>query len=263
MEIAERGKPFFDIPSDDVLQKIVFDPQSVCEKAWVVFFNYILLSDISEGQDDKEDSFRRNAHLALNDCRIFIEPRLSNIQALVLLSFHGEDFAAPNISWMLLSHACRQAEALGLHVNTSPKSSTGYEHKLSLFWLLYTIDKSCALAFGRPMFLPTSLYRNVPLPTERSISEFQPHNGQNERLEDQGFGYGSAFFKATFELSHLTGEILQILAVETSGEERNEVRSRLDAWFIGTNTVSGPCQLKSLIFMNSDRMSLPRGCSPF
>lgn len=221
-----------------MLRQIIFEPHNVREKAWVVFFNYILLSDMSAAENEKEDAFRHNAQLALNDCRIFIEPRLSNIQALVLLAFHGEDFAAPNVSWMLLSHACRQSEALGLHVRGNHDTIEKYQHKLSLFWLLYTIDKSCALAFGRPAFLPTALYRDVPLPEERFISEFNPHHEQGEHAPRKDAGYGPAFFKATFELSHLTGDILHVLAMTSPGQERNAVRSRLNTWFDQTSAVS-------------------------
>lgn len=99
-----------------------------------------------------------------------------NVQALALLSIHGEDFAAPNVSSMLLAHACRQAEALGLHVRGAEGNFDDSQHRLCLFWMLFTLDKSCALAFGRPTFLPLALYRHVPLPDEQFTLNFRPHD---------------------------------------------------------------------------------------
>ncbi|OQD98335.1 hypothetical protein PENSOL_c009G03385 [Penicillium solitum] len=67
------------------------------------------------GENGETKIFRRNVQLALNDSSIFLKPSYANVQALCFLAMHGEDYAAPNLSWMLLGHACRQAEALGLH----------------------------------------------------------------------------------------------------------------------------------------------------
>lgn len=145
---------YFEIPSHDILRQVVFDPGNVAQKAWVVVFNYMMLALISaeHGDNNQVERFRRNMQLALNNSSIFLEPREENIQALVLLAVHGEDFSSPNLSWMLVGHACRQAEALGLHA-ASDNDSDVRQRKLCLFWLLFAIDKSCALAFGRPTFL--------------------------------------------------------------------------------------------------------------
>ncbi|KAJ5369515.1 hypothetical protein N7509_014127 [Penicillium cosmopolitanum] len=234
LEHCELGEPFFRFPSDEVLRQIVFEPEKVREKAWIVSFNYILLAAISTQQDEHEDKLRQNSQLALNDSQIFLEPSLANVQTLALLAVHGEDFASPNISWMLLSHACRQAEALGLHIKTSKGRSDESQHKLCLFWMLFTLDKSCALAFGRPAFLPFSLYRYVPLPDEEFMRKFSPHDTEapcSQQQKSQNSGFGALLFKNTVELAKLMSDVLDVLGVSNSEKSKDETRSKLEGWF--------------------------------
>lgn len=249
MEYSELGKPFFRLPSDEILRRIVFEPEKVREKAWIVFFNYILLAAISSQHDEHEHKLRQNSQLALNDSRIFLEPSLANVQTLALLAVHGEDFAAPNTSWILLSHACRQAEALGLHMKNSKDEFDESQHKLCLFWMLFTLDKSCALAFGRPAFLPVSLYRYVPLPDEEFMRSFSPHEtkaSSGRKQNSKRSYFGSLMFKNTIELAKLMSDVLDVLGVGNSENSRDEIRSKLESWFSITNLVSvtpyWPCE---------------------
>ncbi|KAJ5118818.1 hypothetical protein N7448_010525, partial [Penicillium atrosanguineum] len=240
LEQAELGEPFFSFPSDEILRQVIFEPHKVREKAWIVTFNYILLAAISTTEkDENEDKLRQNAQLALSDSRIFLEPSLANVQALSLLAIHGEDFAAPNISWMLLSHACRQAEALGLHTRANKDTVGDYQHKLCIFWMLFTLDKSCALAFGRPTFLPLNLYRQVPLPDEDYMQKFSPHDNKaicSERPSSQRSDFGALMLKNTIELAKLTSDVLEVLGMGNSNNAKNGIRSQLEVWFSTTNT---------------------------
>lgn len=241
LEQAELGEPFFRIPPEDIVRQVVFEPQRVRERAWVVYFNYMLLSAVSAKHygGDEADKLRRNTQLALNDSSIFLEPREANIQALTLLAMHGEDYAAPNLSWMLLGHACRQAEALGLHA-PAHQDLEARQQKLCLFWLLFMVDKSCSLAFGRPAFLPTSLYCNVPLPEDRFLLRFHPHDKAalgNRQALLPATTFGAVFFSRSIELSKLTGSILDVLATGGSSLAKRDIRSKLDAWYKNANQV--------------------------
>lgn len=87
---------------------------------------------------------------------------------------HGEDdFASPNLSWMLVGQAYQQAKAISLHM---PGNLGGDEpsrqRRLCLFWSLYVADKSVSLAFGQPEFLEGSHYDDVPLPDESRLKMF-------------------------------------------------------------------------------------------
>ncbi|GFG20311.1 uncharacterized transcriptional regulatory protein C11D3.07c [Aspergillus udagawae] len=240
LECAELGEPFFRLPPDDILKQVVFEPQNVQEKAWVVYFNYLLLAAVSAENYQDEEKFRHNTHLALKDSSIFLVPHVSHVQVLALLAIHGEDFAAPNISWMLLGHACRQAEALGLHMSTREATSELSQHRLCLLWMLFILDKSCALAFGRPAFLSISLYRHVPLPDDQFMLKFQPHYAaehRNRQHHPQVTNFGVLVFKRSVELAKLTGYVLEILATGKSSITKSGIQSKLNAWFLQTNKV--------------------------
>lgn len=251
MEQAELGEPFFSFPSEEILRQVVFEPHKVREKAWIVTFNYILLATISTDNDEHEDKLRQNAQLALNDSRLFLEPSLANVQALSLLAVHGEDFAAPNISWMLLSHACRQAETLGLHIRANKDTHKVYQHKLCLFWMLFTLDKSCALAFGRPAFLPLALYRHIPLPDHEFMQKFSHHDmkdvrneRQIERQSSQCSKFGASMLKYTIELAKLTSDVLEVLGTGNSKSTKDELRSKLEVCFSTANMVESRIRVK-------------------
>ncbi|KAE8324017.1 fungal-specific transcription factor domain-containing protein [Aspergillus sergii] len=232
-ELAEIAEPFFPAPTDEVVRQVVFEPHKVREKAWVVYLNFLILSDISTGDDDGKEAegLRRNLQLALNDSRIFLEPREVNVQALTLLSMHGEDYATPNLSWMLLGHACRQAEALGLHVSNHPSAELR-QKRLCLFWLLFVMDKSCSLAFGRPAFLPTAVYQKVPLPDDDILLRFHLRDGEKNAQKVSRFG--AQHFRRSVDLSKLTGLILDALPTGHSWLARRGIRSKLDDWYQGT-----------------------------
>jgi hypothetical protein len=156
------------------------------------------------------------------------------VQALALLAIHGEDFAAPNISWMLLGRACRQAEALGLHMSTREDTAESSQYRLCLFWMLFILDKSCALTFGRPAVLPIALYRHVPLPDDQFILRFHPHNAaerRNRQHDPQVTNFGVLFFISSVELAKLTGYLLEILATGKSSIPKSDIPSKLNAWF--------------------------------
>ncbi|KAJ5805700.1 uncharacterized protein N7503_003302 [Penicillium pulvis] len=240
LDYSQVGEPFFRFPSDEILRQIVFEPEKVREKAWIVSFNYVLLAAISTEHDEHEDKLRNNFQLALNDSQIFLEPSLANVQALALLAVHGEDFAAPNISWMLLSHACRQAEALGLHAKNSKDTFDEWQHKLCLFWMLFTMDKSCALAFGRSAFLPLFMCRHVPLPEKEFMRKFSPHDTKDfgsEQRNSQNSVFGAVMFQNTIELAKLTSDVLDALGVGSSDQSKDETRAKLERWFSTTNMI--------------------------
>ena len=241
MEQAELSEVFFRVPSDDVLRRVIFEPQKVRERAWVVFVNYTLLSALSTDtyKSDEAEKLRRNIQLALNDSSIFLEPSQANVQALTLLAMHGEDYTAPNLSWMLLGHACRQAEALGLHT-PAHQDVESRQQRLCLFWLLFMIDKSCSLAFGRPAFLPTALYCNVPPPDDHFLLKFHPHDCTalgNSQAPSQTSTFGAVFFSRSVEIAKLTGRILDVLATSESFLAKTNLRSELEAFYEDTYQV--------------------------
>ncbi|KAK1987780.1 hypothetical protein LZ30DRAFT_579566 [Colletotrichum cereale] len=238
LEHAPTGDLFFRTPSDDLLRKIVFRPEQVAQKAWVVFTNYIMLAQASTGegnQANQAENYRRNVRRALNDSSIFLEPREINVQALAILVVHGEDYTSPNLSWMIVGHACRQAEALGLHVPPHLDFES-YQRSLALFWLLFIVDKSCSLAFGRSPFLPVNQYLDVPLPEFNYLLRYQPHTAQAPSMSSQ---FGAHFFIRNVKLAKIMGSIIDFLGSGPSASSRQEIKIRLEKWYAATNKILG------------------------
>ncbi|KAJ6089455.1 Transcription factor [Penicillium canescens] len=174
--------------------------------------------------------------LAVNDSSIFLEPRHANVQALAFLAMHGEDYAAPNLSWMLLGHACRQAEALGMHSPTH-QAPEHRQQRLCIFWLIFLIDKSCSLAFGRPAFLPTALYGNVPLPDQNFILKFNPHERAafgGQQGASKGSRFGAEVLIRSIQWAKLAGVLSDLLSTDDSTNARVEIRSELEKWHLET-----------------------------
>lgn len=238
MQLAEV---LFITPSEEILLSAIFNPATVPQRAWVVYINFILLSllqhDVS--QADIVENLKKNTNLALNDFRIFLEPSETNIQALMLLGCHGEQYASPNLSWMLVGHACRQAQAVGLH----SLKSDAYEQRqrrLALFWSLFSVDKSCSLAFGRPMLLPTAIYEYVPLPDFQYLLKYHPHRKEPVQTENGPIAstFGAHFFIQGMKLAKLTGAVLDFLANPGNLTSYQSLTAQLQSWDSVTNEVS-------------------------
>jgi hypothetical protein len=212
----------------------------------------MILAMLSDDKSTKAQNFRQNMKLALNDSSIFLEPHESHLQALTLLAIHGEDYSSPNLSWMLVGHACRQADALGLHVSTNMDYETR-QRRLSLFWLLFAVDKSCSLAFGRPCFLPSETYSHVPLPDLGYLRRFEPRSDLAETGERkrQSSMFGAHMFLARMELARLTGDSYALSNSEGMAETKGLLRTKLVEWHARTNKVTTMCNKRCYHF-NAD-----------
>ncbi|KAF5232622.1 hypothetical protein FAUST_8654 [Fusarium austroamericanum] len=235
LESVCLGDAFFTAPSEELVLQVIFKPEGVSRKAWIVYINYMILTMLSEDQSTEAKGFRHNVKLALNDSKIFLEPHLVHLQTLILLAIHGEDYASPSLSWMLVSHACRQAEALGLHLSNGSDSET-HQRRLSLFWMLFAVDKSCSLAFGRPCFLPSTTYAKVALPDLGHLTRFQPRSDSADGRAKSSI-FGAHMFLARMELARLEGDVLHLVNSEVLGTSRNQLRADLTEWHTRTNQV--------------------------
>ena len=194
------------------------------------------------GKSEEAKHLRSNVHLGLNNGSIFLSPSIVNVQTLATLAIHGEDFASPTQSWMLVGHACRQAEALALH-RPARADSDEEQRRLCLFWLLFIIDKGCSLAFGRTPSLPTAVHRNTPFPDEGYLSRHSPHVSQaSDRIGQSSTSvFSSEFFIKGFELTKLVGSILETdMLIESRPEKPNkhQLKADLDHWYLNANAVS-------------------------
>ncbi|KAK3384946.1 hypothetical protein B0H63DRAFT_174318 [Podospora didyma] len=242
--IMRLTKVYFDTPSDELLQQVIFKPTEA-PPAWVIFVSYLLLAaPDSTDPGTLTNLLRWNTKLALNHASMYLVPCNINVQALMLLSFHGEDYASPNTSWILTSHACHQAEAVALYSPSTELNREAQQRQLSLFWGLFVLEKTCALAFGRPVFMPTAFYRNVPVPSFDHLAKFNfhLHNSSFESSETTYSPFGAHLFLQNIKLAKLIGTILDVLASGGSLEERDRLRAKLDAWCQETTEILGSAQ---------------------
>ncbi|KAK5995689.1 putative transcriptional regulatory C11D3.07c-like protein [Cladobotryum mycophilum] len=238
LHVADLGSVLFKQPTDEVVRQVIFEPSRVKSKAWLLYINYTMVAIATSAKDQFEphlvNALRWNTRLALNNSSIFLEPSELNIQALMLAALHGEDFAAPNLSWMLIGHACQQAKALLATMATEDFGSQ--QRRLCLFWSLFSVDKSCSLAFGRPVFLPASLFKAIPLPDIRYLLRFNPHQDKaaSHDAKDPVSTFGGNVFLQNIALAILTSRISDFLHGEGPEEERKSLMSQLDNWHRNT-----------------------------
>ncbi|PKK43136.1 hypothetical protein CI102_13294 [Trichoderma harzianum] len=227
-------------PSDQILMEVIFEPASVTQRSWVLYINFIFLiiSHKDQTLSHLTTSFRHNIRLALDDAKIFLEPNEVNVQALTMLSCLGEDYTSPSLSWMLASHACRQAQALSLHF-TEQHYSTEQQRRLTLFWVVFMVDKACALVFGHPILLSSKLYENVPLPDFQHLLKFRPRYGQSNNVHSQLYlsTFGAHFLTQNIKLARLTGLILDIPTNGSQHSGREGLISYLDDWDVSTRQI--------------------------
>lgn len=241
LQNVQLAEVLFITPSEEILLNAIFNPATLSQRAWIVYINFILLSLLQHdaSQADIVENLKKNTNLALNDFRIFLEPSETNIQALMLLGCHGEQYASPNLSWMLVGHACRQAQAVGLH-SLKGDNYEQRQRRLTLFWSLFSVDKSCSLAFGRPMLLPTAIYENVPLPDFQYLLKYHPHRKEPIQTEDGPITstFGAHYFIQGMLLARMTGAVLDFLANPAKLIVYQTLIAQLQSWDLVTNEVS-------------------------
>lgn len=222
MDGMTRGKPFFLDPPPDMLENLAFDPSSVQERGWVLLFNAYLTTVVSLGEPRNTSlckGLQWNTWMCMEDSSVLLEPSELNVQALILVSCHGQELITPSLCWTLIGHACLMSQSLALHLPSpaAPIGSKAYEQRICLFWSLFVIDKSLSLAFGRPAMLPDHLHKDVPMPNSHSLAQFRPHESQRspptpiDRSLYEEATFGATHFLCARELAKLQGHILDIL----------------------------------------------------
>lgn len=149
------------------VNKMYENPSAMNDRGWLVCFNNVLLFSLygstMNGQKKEEiqtalvEKYFFNSWAAFDDVSILLTPSLINVQALLTLAIVAQEISKPGLCWILLSQACRLAQAIGLHRQSHPSqissNEEAQERKL-VFWTLYVMDKALSLTFGRSTCLP-------------------------------------------------------------------------------------------------------------
>lgn len=184
----------------------------------------------------------RNAWASFKDLKLFLTPGIEHVQALMLLGITAQETSRPGLCWMLTCQACRLAQAMGLHRRVDPLSHTlspaDIELRRYLFWMLYILDKSFSLSFGR-----TSCFQDYDCDVEVPSLNEVPSNPDMEPPDIMAC-FHPEYFVASVKLAKLQSAVYKKLysarASNNKGHEKNwvketekwvwELDSRLRIW---------------------------------
>ncbi|KAF4335934.1 GAL4-like transcriptional activator [Fusarium beomiforme] len=144
------------------VDRIYSQPIGPSDEGWAVCFNAIVLLGIK-----KEPTIQGNSHfvqtllqtlkVAINNPRVFLTPRLVNVQALALLSYVAEQYSTTSLAELVFAQACLLARTMGLHQSNASSNDLPPEDILErhkVFRSLYIRDKNIAIIRGSTAWLP-------------------------------------------------------------------------------------------------------------
>ncbi|KPM40052.1 hypothetical protein AK830_g6525 [Neonectria ditissima] len=145
------------------LDRVYGHALSPADEAWAVCFNVIVLLAIGKDQTTQSNSpfiqpFLQTLKMTVNNPRVFLAPRLVNVQALALLSHIAEQYSPPGFAEVVFAQACLLARTMGLHQPRASSNSLAPEEaieKQKVFRSLYIRDKNFAICRGSSSWLPT------------------------------------------------------------------------------------------------------------
>ncbi|RMZ09886.1 hypothetical protein D0864_01399 [Hortaea werneckii] len=211
------------------------EPYKVEERAWLVLFYGMTLTAVRA--KDPTDEFtatrlKHNLWLAFNDVRILLEPSEVNIQALMMLACHVEDFTSPSLCWMLVNNACRLLQNAG--INDRRLDPQVKDRRRKTFWALNMLDKTLALTFGRPPTFHRALAREIEPPPLKEMMAYKPHRPP----EGMPSSFGAHHFHHLFLLSRVMGDIWHCLYEEDHNLDTiKQRREELDGWYFEATKV--------------------------
>ncbi|KAF5533848.1 GAL4-like transcriptional activator [Fusarium mexicanum] len=144
------------------VDRIYSQPIGPADEGWAVCFNVVVLLGIK-----KEPTIQGNSHfvqtllqtlkMAVNNPRVFLTPRLVNVQALALLSYVAEQYSTTSLAELVFAQACLLARTMGLHQSNASSDGLPPEDILErhkVFRSLYIRDKNIAIFRGSTAWLP-------------------------------------------------------------------------------------------------------------
>ncbi|XEV05753.1 hypothetical protein FSHL1_011040 [Fusarium sambucinum] len=144
------------------IDRIYSQPIGPSDEGWAVCFNVIVLLGIkreptTQGNSHFIQSLLQTMRMAINNPRVFLTPRLVNVQALALLSYVAEQYSTTSLAELVFAQACLLARTMGLHrgrtsSNNLPPETILERHKV--FQSLYIRDKNIAILRGSTSWLP-------------------------------------------------------------------------------------------------------------
>ncbi|KAI8723350.1 Zn(2)-C6 fungal-type domain-containing protein [Fusarium sp. LHS14.1] len=144
------------------LDRIYSHPPRPSDEGWAVCFNVIVLLAIGKDQTSHGNSpfiqpFLQTLGMAVNNPRVFLAPRLVNVQALALLSYVTEQYSTMAFAELIFAQACHLARTMGLHQTRASLHDCPPEviiERQKVFRSLYIRDKNAVVCRGATSCLP-------------------------------------------------------------------------------------------------------------
>ncbi|KAH7150526.1 hypothetical protein B0J13DRAFT_606162 [Dactylonectria estremocensis] len=176
------------------LDRVYACPLDPMDEAWAVCFNIIVLLAIGKDQTTQNNSpfvqpFLQTLKMTVNNPRVFLAPRLINVQALALLSHIAEQYSPPGFAEVVFAQACLLARTMGLHQPRASSMGLATEEileKQKVFRSLYIRDKSFAICRGSLSWLPT-FDSSIAAPSNQASREETKYSPRVElaRIQDE------------------------------------------------------------------------------
>lgn len=175
---------------------------------------------------------RSNLWLAFNDVRLLLEPNMTSILALVIMTSYAEEYMTPSICWALVSRACTMLQALG--ITHWGLDSEARQRRKMLFWRLNLMDKSLAIVLGRPPTFHREMAKEIALPTLNQLLPCRPRQSSN----DTATVFIAHYKNQMHLLSCVMGDAWYRLNGQGSGDTE-AVKEDLETWYRQAKEVHG------------------------
>ncbi|RGP80855.1 hypothetical protein FLONG3_1003 [Fusarium longipes] len=144
------------------IDRVYSQPIGPSDEGWAICFNVIVLINIKrehtiQGNSHFIQSLVQTMRMAINNPRVFLTPRLVNVQALALLSYVAEQYSTTSLAELIFAQACLLARTMGLDRSCASSNNLPPETILErnkVFQSLYIRDKNTAILRGTTAWLP-------------------------------------------------------------------------------------------------------------
>lgn len=234
MTLEKEKLPLTSTPPEILESLRASRPHQIHDRAWLVMFYSVALNIVSSTSPQDEltkSKLTSNLWLAFNDVRFLLEPSMSTIQALIMMTVYAEACMTPSLSWTLVNRACTMLQTLG--INDWRLDAITRKGRASLFWRLNVMDKILALILARPPTFDRDFVKAVALP---ALDELLPVPSACERQTSAGRGRAiSMLFPAHYTaqmhlLSRVMGDIWHCLHGRDA-ENIPKTKDSLESWY--------------------------------
>lgn len=214
------------------------DHLSTCKIFTVFALGEIYSSRPSSAQDSLAPGLNYFAK-ASKLLHVFPErPQIDHIELLILFSLYSLALNRRHSAYRYVGSAMRLGMTIGLHQNIREADLpdiAARQHRIRLWWTIYTIDRILGAKFGYPIFIRDSDI-DVDFPSDKDLT--------NTQREDF---ISAEYMLASIGLARIAGDIIMNLysrkkLVDTFSQRVHRIFRNLRAWF---ESLPGSMQLKS------------------